>query len=308
MTILSHIDPARLRSGVEELAVLRHAWQDAASLEAVAQRIGGQFAAMGLEPRFEPVRFRGRTYYNILAEIPGRDPSLPGLLLGAHYDGPRGSPGADDNASGVAALLEAARTLALVQPRRTLQFAAFTLEELQPRQIRSLVGSDRFARRQRRAGRSYLAAVILECVGYVDLRPGSQRVPRLLRHPVPDSGDFLAVLADHRSTGLLEDFLAMTGALDPDLKLASYRVPPVLGQLMLPLRFSDHASFWKYGYPALLLTDTAMFRNPHYHTPRDTPETLDYQFLAAVTRAVVWALYNWAAHRVVPGQQCFFSS
>ncbi len=184
------------------------------------------------------------------------------ILLGAHYDAAWGSHGADDNASGVAILLEAAWILSKQKFERTIQFVAFTLEEPQPQTIRFLIGSNHFAKEAKKFRRKYKAILVLESVGYTDDTEGSQIVPAFVKKRVPKRGNFLALLANRKSVTLMENFSNLVCEYVPQLILVLYKVP-FSGYLIPQTRFSDHASFWNYGYPALMLTDTTMFRNPY---------------------------------------------
>jgi Zn-dependent M28 family amino/carboxypeptidase len=199
----------------------------------------------------------------------------------------------------MAVLLEVARLLAGKRLPRTVQFVAFTLEERQSRSFSILRGSKEFVRSARERGRRYAVALILECVGFTDPLPRRQIIPPLVKVAVPDTADFLAVIADRRSRQAMERFCRAAAAYVPGLSTAPYAVP-YSGYLLPQIRWSDHASFWDAGYPALMLTDTAMFRNPHYHTSHDRHETLDYGFIAGVARAVVAALATYDAFS--PGQ------
>jgi Zn-dependent M28 family amino/carboxypeptidase len=216
----------------------------------------------------------------------GIDKEKEWILLGAHYDAAYGSPGADDNASGVAVLLEAANILSNQKLHRTVQFVAFTLEEPQPQTLNFLIGSTHFAREAKKQKKRYEAVFILESVGYTDTIEGSQAVPFFVRTPVPKQGNFLGVIANRRSKDIMNAFYHIAGEHVPELIVVPYKVP-LSGRIIPETRFSDHASFWNYGYPALMLTDTAMFRNPNYHTHNDKHETLDFTFVVNVTKAVI---------------------
>ena len=205
------------------------------------------------------------------------DPRRARILIGAHYDSILGSPGADDNASGVAALLAAARALG---PREGVCYVAFDGEEHGHVGSRALVAG---------LGRHHIEQVhVLEMVGYTSREPGSQRNPSPLIQ-APSVGDFLGLVGTHLSGPLLAHVLATASchAL-PVQGLYLLDVPlEVVRQISHHLLRSDHVPFWRAGLPALMWTDTAEFRNPHYHRPTDTPETLDYAFLAGVTRLLV---------------------
>jgi Zn-dependent M28 family amino/carboxypeptidase len=281
-------DPARLRGHLLALEGPRHPGQSPEALARAAEYVASQLAASGLAVERRPFRFRGTEYLNVLATLPGRDAGRPRLLVGAHYDTVPGTPGADDNASGVAALLEAARLLAHDRPRTTVEFAGFALEE--PQGLTYAVGSRAFAEEARRQGVRYAGVLVLEMVGYTDARPGSQAVPALLFWKrVPRTGTFLAATGDGQSARLLRAFACAAREAVADLPLVTFRTP-LRGWLVPATRLSDNCSFWDAGYPALMLTDTAFLRNPHYHLGSDRVETLDLSFLARVTDAVVAAV------------------
>ncbi len=279
----------RLRSHVAALEGIRHPSAAPERHRAARDYIASELRALGLGVDLAPFSFRGRTYHNVVGAMPGTDPRRPRLLLGAHFDSTAHTPGADDNASGVAALLECARLIASRAPRAGVEFVGFDLEELQTVTGRYRVGSHALAR-DKQARREVLAgALILEMVGHRDSRPGTQIVPPFLGIDVPRTGDFLAAVGDARSRKLLDAFVDGARAAAPDLPLVPYATR--LRGWLLPLtRLSDNASFWDAGYPALMLTDTAFLRNPHYHQATDTSATLDYAFMAMVTEATAGAL------------------
>lgn len=286
---LAEIRGEDLRRWVGAFAGLRHGQCEPEALEARAALLGRELEGMGLRAERQPFPFRGRTYHNILAEVRGREPDLAPLLIGAHYDAAWGTPGADDNASGVAALLGAARALAAIPPRRTVRFAGFSLEEPQDAVDRACRHGSRHYAREAKKKREPLAGVyILEMVGYTDPRPGSQRIPVRLAQPAPEAGTFLGAVGTPRSRGLLDGLREAAARHVPELQVVTHAVP--LRGFLLPMsRMSDHAPFWDRGFPAVMLTDTAFLRNPHYHLPTDAPETLDFGFLARVTRALAAA-------------------
>ncbi len=227
---------------------------------------------------------RGKTYRNILAvKNPSgqavRDRPAP-ILIGAHYDTVIGSPGADDNASALAVLLEVAYQLqptALVTP---VWLAAFCLEE------EGLLGSAAFAARLKRAKQPINGAIILECVGYASEQEGSQRTPPGIPIAVPSAGNFLAIVGNEDSRALVRAIERSAARSVSALKTVGLAVPG-RGMTLPDVRRSDHAAFWDEGFPAVMLTDTANFRNPHYHQPTDTVDTLDLTFLEGVIDTVV---------------------
>lgn len=195
------------------------------------------------------------------------------VVIGAHYDSVIGSPGADDNATGVAALIELATRFGRLKPARTLRFVAFANEE-PPHFGTPSMGSYRYAQRCRDRHETVVAMISLETIGYFSDAPKSQTYPALLQLLYPPTGNFIAFVSNLKSRGLLHRCLR------------SFKEFPVehgaLPEFIDGVGWSDQWAFWQFGYPALMVTDTALFRNPHYHTSQDKPETIDYQRLAKV--------------------------
>jgi len=283
---LEEISLERLKVYVRSIEGLRHGWNNYGSLEERAVIVEEFFRSLDLTVENQVISFHGKHYRNIIATLDGTNQGTDRVLIGAHYDAASGSPGADDNASGVAVLLETARILSTQRLQRTVQFVAFTLEEPQPLTLHFLIGSDHFAKKARAERIKYKAVLILESVGYTDMREGSQIVPLFIRKQVPKTGDFLGVIANRKSLSLMNSFSRIASEFVPELPVVTYKVP-LNGRIIPETRFSDHASFWNQGYPALMLTDTAMFRNPYYHTPHDRFETLDFSFIENVAKAVM---------------------
>jgi Zn-dependent M28 family amino/carboxypeptidase len=281
-------DPGRLRAHVATLEGPRHRLAAPASLARAAEYVAAEFGRAGLTVEARPVRFAGGAFHNVVATLPGVRPERPRVLIGTHYDTMPGTPGADDNASGTAALLEAARLLARDAPEATVEFAGFTLEE--PQGVVYGVGSRSFVQEAKRQGVRYAGALIVEMVGYTDARRGGQRVPAVLFWKrVPRTGNFLAAAGDGKSAALLREFAVAAQEVVPALELVTVCVP-CRGWLVPHSRLSDNRSFWDAGYPALMLTDTAFLRNPNYHRAGDRLDTLDFGFMAAVTDALVAAV------------------
>ena len=217
--------------------------------------------------------------WNLVAERRGTKSADEIVVIGAHYDTVAGTPGADDNASGVAALLALARNFGTA-PERTVRFVAFTNEEPEYFQTERM-GSLVYARACEGRGERVVAMLSLESLGYFSGEPGSQHYPFPLSLVYPSRGDFVAVVGDRTSRRLVSQVargLRATGWI-PVETASLPRVLPGVG-------FSDHWSFWQAGYPAVMVTDTALFRNPHYHRWTDRPETLDYGRLAATVQAL----------------------
>jgi Zn-dependent M28 family amino/carboxypeptidase len=284
--LCAEVSRERLEYYTRHVSGIRHAWHNYEALEEKADFICKCLGSLHLALENQAFTFHGRSYRNLIATKNGTVSSFPSLLLGAHYDAAWGSPGADDNASGVAVMLEAARILAKHNFLKTMQFVAFTMEEPQPQTLHFLIGSNHFAKTAKQSGKRYEVAVILESVGYTDDAEGSQVAPFFVTIPVPKTGDFLGVISNRKSKNVMDFFCRTAAEHAPGLKTVPYKVP-FSGRIIPETRFSDHASFWDFGYTSLMLTDTAMFRNPYYHTHLDTVQQLDFQFMANVTKAVI---------------------
>jgi hypothetical protein len=267
----------RLLVHLEVLARPRHARWDALGLLAVRAYIRDRLGALGPveEHRFRSGIDEGT---NLILRLPGRQNGLAPLLVAAHYDGPLNSPGADDNATGVAALLELAERWVRQPPRRPVWLVAFDQEEW------GMLGSAALAADLKAACQRLKLMVSLEMLGYT---APQQRYPIAAMRPLyGERGDFIAVVGNTATAPLLPGLARRMGRHVPT------RVLPVpnRGRALPDLRRSDHSPFWDLGYDALLITDTSFLRNPHYHRPSDTIESLDLPFLAAVTEAVAAGL------------------
>jgi hypothetical protein len=287
--VLARVDASRLERDVRRLEGPRHPKTAPEALAKAEDFIAAELSEAGLAVTRQPFELRDVSFNNVVGTLEGSNPGLPWLLVGAHFDTVSTSPGADDNASGVAAMLEVARCAATLTPQRTIQFVGFNLEEPQDMVGTYRVGSARFARRARREGRRYEGALVLEMVGYTDRRSGTQRVPPLIFKQVPDSGTFLAAVGDGRSRRLLRAFEEAAASHVPDLVLVTYGTR-FRGWILPLTRLSATASFWDRRYPSLMITDTAFLRNPNYHQITDRADTLDFDFMALVTRAVLATL------------------
>jgi hypothetical protein len=243
------------------------------ALTMAADYIEQSFVSAGLPVRREGYDVRGRDCDNIEAEIPGRSEEI--VVIGAHYDTVLGSPGANDNGSGVAALLALARRFAGKPTERTLRFVAFPNEEPVHFQTQ-LMGSWVYAKRCRERGDKIVAMVSLETIGYFSEVEGSQVYPLPgLGAFYPRTGNFIAFVGNLSSRALVRQALASfrTHARFPSEGAALPSGVPGVG-------WSDHWAFWQHGYPAIMITDTAPFRYPHYHARSDTPDKLDYDSMA----------------------------
>ncbi len=234
---------------------------------------------------------RGVSCANLEISSVGRPSNGPILLVGAHYDTVPGSPGANDNATGVATLLELSRRYAAVRWPGELRFVAFANEE-SPFFLTPDQGSLRYASQARSRGENIRLMISLETMGCYRDRPGSQAYPPLLRYFFPDRGNFIAFVSNLRSRLALQRLVrAFRAATDfPAEYIATLAMIPGVA-------WSDHLSFWRQGYRAVMVTDTAFYRYPYYHTAQDTPEKLDYSRLAAVTDGLAQALWTLAQQR-----------
>jgi Zn-dependent M28 family amino/carboxypeptidase len=246
-----------------------------------------ELEAAGLAVAEQAYDWQGRRVANLIATLAGsgHEAVRPYYVIGAHYDSIPTSPGADDNASAVAVLIELARKVAAAGSPVPVRFVAFTMEEL-PAFLTRKQGSRMFIRAARAAGEEILGAVVLEMVGFTSPR---QSYPLTLRFAgYPPTGDFIGIVANTRS----RDFGRIVEKgfrRNPRLPVESLSVP-ANGWVLPATRLSDHASFWDRGIPAVMVSDTAFFRNPNYHLASDTPDTLDYAFMTELVASLHHAL------------------
>jgi Zn-dependent M28 family amino/carboxypeptidase len=279
-------DPARLAADVRALSGVRH-WRAAPQALAAAEDfVALELSAAGFRVERQIFEWRATEFHNVVATREGTEPARPLVVVGAHFDSRPNTPGADDNASGVAAMLEVARLVGGARETlgATVQCVGFNLEELQGLPLQYALGSRAYARWLKARGARLAGALNLEMLGFTGPRQSLPFGVRAVRK-VPREGNFLGAVGDWQSRALLAAF---ERAAAPHLPVVGLAVP-LRGWIVPDVRRSDNASFWDEGYPSLLVTDTADLRNPHYHRPSDTPETLDYAFLARATAAVAAA-------------------
>jgi Zn-dependent M28 family amino/carboxypeptidase len=239
----------------------------------------------GLPPRIQTYAIGDAPCENLEALLAGTGGiEMPRLVVGAHYDTAPGTPGADDNASGVAALLELARLLKGKALRRPAALAFFSTEE-PPFFGTDAMGSRFYAREARRRGDKIEGMICLEMVGCYSTQPGRQSYPPFLKYLFPDRADFLGLVGNLSSRRFLK---RVREALEGRLKLPLQHA--VLPAWVPGVDLSDHRSFWAEGWPAVMLTDTAFYRNPRYHERSDAWDTLDYASMAAVVEGLAGAL------------------
>lgn len=248
-------------------------------LNAAADFIEDSFSRAGLQPRRDTYEVGGLACHNIEAEIRGARPQI--LVIGAHYDSVFGSPGANDNGSGVAALLALARRFAGKPTGQTLRFVAFVNEEpfyFQSEQMGSFV----YASRCKARGDQISGMISLETIGYFSDAPRSQTYPAPgLSAFYPATGNFISFVGNVGSRALLRRSIAL---FREQAKLPSEGA--ALPSFIPGVGWSDQWAFWQHGYPGIMITDTAPFRYPHYHEATDTPDKLDYDRFALVVSGV----------------------
>lgn len=266
-------------------------------LQAAERDLVRKLAGYDYSPRLEPIPWPDEStpagWNNIIVDIPGNTRPDEVLLICAHFDAVAGSPGADDNASGVAGVMEIARRLSspafAAQTQRTVRFALFNVEE------HDLDGSYEHARlAQLRAGEERIVGVInLEMIGYFSDAPNSQRspIPRIpgVFEP-PTVGDSIVIIANQASSTFARELVMLMESGASQLRTFTVDFIPGDGEAVPDTRRSDHAPFWMIGVPAVMVTDTSNFRNPHYHKASDTIETLDLQRMTLVVQGIEHAV------------------
>ena len=282
--LLKTVSVDRIATHIRSLAGVRHPLAAPAALLQAACYIRDCLASFGCcmsEQRFED---GGASFANVIGTLAGTRFPEERVMVLAHFDTVAASPGADDSASGVAVLLELAAILSRCRFERSVQFIAVNLEENAGEDVSGagIRGSRALAGLARESGWDIAGVLVLESVGYAGEQL-SQRAPAGIPVEVPKKGNFLAVIGNEYSRGLVQSFgraIERHRIALPYLSL----VVPGNGELLPDTRRSDHAPFWDNGYRAVLLTDTTDFRNPHYHQPSDTFETLNLPFAAEVCR------------------------
>ena len=277
--VFASVSTDYLRKVVETISVPRHAVAESANNRKIAVWIKQELESFGYR-----VAFQGE-YDNIVA-MPGDGGFGPLLLVGAHYDSVPGCPGADDNASAVAVMLGCAKAVATISGLNVC-FVAFNREE------DGFLGSADFLN-------SYVASQaveiagchILEMVGFSSKEKGSQKIPSGLPIKVPDIGDFLGLLGNHKSTHLVDAVLSAGKSYLPGFQVIGLKLYLGAERLIPDLNRSDHVPFWQKGIPATMWTDTADFRNPNYHRHTDTPKTLNYGFMSCVTKLLIASIVD----------------
>ncbi|MCU0523831.1 MAG: M28 family peptidase [Elainella sp. Prado103] len=238
----------------------------------VQQYLRQQFAQWG-QVEIHEFAYQGKMHQNLILNLAGAEDTsrnLPPIVIAAHYDAVPGSPGADDNATGLAVLLEMARSFAAQPARYPLRLVAFDLEEY------GLLGSRAYVAELAQQRQPLRLMLSLEMLGYCCQTAGSQQYPPGLRHFYPDRGNFIGLIGNWRS---VPDLVRLSRSIRRAGTPCEWLPAGRQGKWVPDTRRSDHAPFWDYGYRALMVTDTANLRNPHYHRSQDRLETLDLDFL-----------------------------
>ena len=245
------------------------------ALNQSADWIEGEFKKYGYTVQRQTFQVRERDCFNLIAELPGQSAADEIIIVGAHYDSAYETPGANDNGSGVAAMLVIAEKLAQFKPQRTLRFVAFTNEEPPFFQREGQMGSLVYARSCRAANDKIVAVLALETMGYFTDEPNSQKYPAVIAPFYPSVGNFLGFVANMSSKPLAQDVEAKFKEVCPVPSLSAG-----LPDFIKGVGWSDHWSFWQAGYQGIMITDTALFRYEHYHEPTDTPDKLNFPVFA----------------------------
>ncbi|MCG8337950.1 MAG: M28 family peptidase [Proteobacteria bacterium] len=261
------------------------------SLNKAADFISRQLGQNGLQPSFQPYLVDGKGYKNVVASLGPANADR--LIIGAHYDVYEEQDGADDNASGVAGLLTLAR---LLKPHENelsirIEFVAFTLEE--PPFFRTeQMGSFVHAKSVSKSAENVIGMISLEMIGYFTEEPDSQEFPvSVMKLIYPTTGNFIAVVSNFSSSHLKNHF-------KKSLSLTSIDVETLAAPSSIKgVDFSDHLNYWKHDMDAIMITDTAFFRNPHYHKKTDTIETLDFEKMKEVIKGVYWGVLELSKQR-----------
>lgn len=229
-------------------------------------------------------KIQARTHVNLILNLPAQDShsARPAIILGAHYDAVPGTPGADDNATGVAALLELARSLSQQPARYPVQLIAFDLEEY------GMLGSQDYAEAMFQAKQPVRLMLSLEMLGYCSQEPDSQKYPSdLLKAIYPNQGNFIGLIGNLPT---LPDMLHLAHHIRQTGVPSQWLPAGMKGQILQATRLSDHSPFWDRGYRAIMVTDTAFMRNPHYHKASDRIDTLNLDFLTGTCLGLIQGL------------------
>ncbi len=274
----------RLHSHLIQIVRDRNPYLASAGHFYVQQYIREQFAQWGTV-EIDDFEVRGRIHHNLILALPPSEKAskkgLPPLLIGAHYDTVPGTPGADDNATGVAVLLELAAELAARPLKYPVQLVAFDMEEY------GYLGSKHYAANLKKQKYQIRLMISLEMLGYCNNNPNSQSYPAGLKYFYPNCGNFIALIGNLPT---VPDMINLSGKIRKSGQACEWLPVPNRGLIVPDTRRSDHVPFWDNDYPAIMVTDTANMRNPHYHQGSDRIETLDLDFLEGVCQGLIEAI------------------
>jgi hypothetical protein len=279
LTVKEEIFQQELEQSIQKISgeIGEHNYIYYDNLLKVEEFIKDYWKYIGYEVKTQEYQINEQTFRNLEVEILGNEKPDEIVIIGAHYDTVFGAAGANDNSSGVAAILSLAKVFFDKKPQKTLRFVAFVNEE-PPFFWTEQMGSFVYAKRSRQRNENIIAMLSLETIGYYCDRPGSQKYPLgLLNTIYPITGNFISFVGNLNSGKLVRKAIASfrTHAQFPS-------EGAILPNLVNGAGWSDHWSFWQQNYPAIMVTDTAPFRYPYYHTPEDTPDKINYDRLARV--------------------------
>lgn len=293
--LVAYSDTVALRATIEKIYGVRH-YSNSEHLSNVRKYLIDEFSSMGYEIILQPVRIKDITGENIVAIKKGHLRGNRKVVLSAHYDTPPGSPGADDNATGIAALLEIANSFKDKSFAFDIEFAAFDLEEY------GLVGSRKYVEASRSRGDEIVASINLDMIGYSSDVSNSQTIPPDIHAAFPIitekmeksgyKGNFIVCIANTNSTDIKNRFEVRSKEVISNRDVISIVVPEN-GESFKDLRYGDHAAFWDGGYKMIFVGDGADSRNINYHSSRDTLGTINYHFLGDVTLATKLTLADY---------------
>ena len=265
-------------------------YKNLTALEQTARYIHDHFAAYSSEVKYETFKVKNvnddnyTTYTNVVATFQGTQGKEDEyIIVGGHYDTFAGYPGANDNTSAVASLLELARLLAMHPPKSNVQLVAYCLEE-PPFFGTDKMGSFKHAQNLKLAGKNVALAIIMDMIGAYSDKVGSQHYPIPgMEFLYPDKANYISVVANLSWENILSTRMVKKSLIqNNDLPVYSMNAPSIIPGI----DFSDHRNYWKFDFPAVLITDTAFYRTKNYHTPDDTPDTLNYDNMAKLTESV----------------------
>lgn len=279
---MNEITVQRLKTHVNKLAgeIGEHNIFHPDALAASAQYITRQWQAQGYDVTPQTYRVKGLECANLEITCAGKNHDNEIILVGAHYDSVFGSPGANDNGSGIAALLELSGMFKELQPKVTLRFVAFVNEE-PPFFYWNKMGSMIYAKAAKRREDKIRYMISLETIGCYSNQPGTQQYPPLLKYFYPDTGNFVTFVSNLRSRRV------MLQSVNAFRSASQFPVEHIATLAIVPgVSWSDHLAFWRQGYHAFMITDTAFYRYPYYHSAEDTPDKLNYEAFAEMTNGL----------------------